>query len=76
MVGGTRKIVALYKKIRASGSASGRGRGKGKGVRLPSPVAPLLSSEEVPSSHASGDEEEVPSAHASGDEEEVQEEQE
>ena len=73
MVGGTRKIAALYGKIGASGSASGRGRGKGggkgkgkgKGARPPSPVAPSSSSEE-----------EVPSTHASGDEEEVQEEQE
>ena len=71
MVGGTRKIVALYKKIRASGSASGRGRGKGKGARPSAPIAPSSSSEEVPSMHASGDEEEVPSAHTSGDEEEV-----
>ena len=73
MVGGTRKITALYGKIGASGSASGKGQGrgrgrgggKGKGARPLSPVAPLSSSEE-----------EVPSAHASGDEEEVQEEQE
>ena len=63
MVGGTRKIAALYGKIGASGLASwrgqGRGGGKDKGARPPSPVAPSSSSEEVPSAHASGDEEEV-----------------
>ena len=69
MVGGTRKIAALYGKIGASGKGQGRGRGrgggKGKGARPPSLVAPSSSSEE-----------EVPFAHASGDEGEVQEEQE
>ena len=64
MVGGTRKIMVLYGKIRASGRGRGRGGGKGKGARPPSLVAPSSSSEE-----------EVPFAHASGDEEEVQEEQ-
>jgi len=61
MVGGTRKIVALYEKFKAvgSGSALGRGRGRGrgkgkgkvKGARPPSPVASSSSSkeEEVPS---------------------------
>ena len=75
MVGGTRKITALYGKIGASGSASGKGQGRGRGrsggkgkgkgkrARPLSPIAPLSSSKE-----------EVPSAHASGDEEEVQEE--
>ncbi|XP_066341229.1 uncharacterized protein [Miscanthus floridulus] len=88
MVGGTRKIAALYGKSGALGSASGRGRGKGggqgkgrgkgkgKGARPPSPTAPSSSSEELPSAHASADEEELPSAHASADDEEVQEEQE
>ena len=88
MVGGTRKIAALYGKSGVSRSASGRGRGKGGGkgkrkgkgkgkwARPPSLVAPSSSSEELPSAHASGDEEEVPSVHASGNEEEVQEEQE
>jgi len=74
MVGGTRKIAALYKKIEASGSALGRGRGKGGGkgkgkVKGARPLSPVASS-------PSSEEEEVPSAHASGDEEEVQEEQE
>jgi len=80
MVGGMRKITALYRKMSASrkgqGTGRGRGGGKGKGARPPSPVAPSSSyEEEVPSAHASGDEEEVPSAHASSDEV-VQEEQE
>ena len=84
MVGGTRKIVALYGKFKAVASGStlgsasrkgqGRGRGKGNGkskgkVKGARPLSPVASS-------PSSEEEEVPSAHASGDEEEVQEEQE
>ncbi|XP_066383651.1 uncharacterized protein [Miscanthus floridulus] len=83
MVGCTRKIAALYKKFKATGSGSasgkgrgrgrGRGRGKGKGkgkgnVKGARPPSPVASS-------SSSEEDEVPSAHASGDED-VQEEQE